>query len=418
MKHECHELRFGDCLTVLKDIETASVDLFYIDPPFFTQKIHALTTRDGSTRYSFKDLWTSREGYGDFLLERMLECRRCLKNSGSLFFHCDENAGHIARLILDQIFQPENFQSEIIWSFKRWSNSKKGLMPSHQTILFYSRSKAFKFNAVTTAYSESTNIDQILQKRVRDERGKAIYARDDEGEPVTNGGKRGVPLGDVWEMPYLNPKARERVGYPTQKPVLLLEKIIELCTDPGDLVVDPFCGSGTTLVAAHLLGRKGVGIDTSQEALALAQQRLISPFKTESRLLDHGRESYVRADLHLLECLKGLEYHAVQRNKGIDAILKEEWHGKPICIRIQRPDETVEDAAIALYNAAERKGGAKLILVVTEPRWGLLGRHNLPASVTLVQSTTAAIHKSLREPSTVEISSSHITIVPPVSQSA
>ena len=102
-------------------------------------------------------------------------------------------------------------------------------MPSHQTILFYSQSEAFKFNTVITSYSESTNIDQILQKRVRDERGKAIYARDQAGDPVTNGGKRGVPLGDVWEIPYLNPKARERVGYPTQKPVLLIERIIEMC---------------------------------------------------------------------------------------------------------------------------------------------------------------------------------------------
>jgi site-specific DNA-methyltransferase (adenine-specific) len=250
---------------------------------------------------------------------------------------------------------------------------------------------------MTTSYSESTNIDQILQKRVRDERGKAIYARDDAGEPLTNGGKKGVPLGDVWEIPYLNPKARERVGYPTQKPVLLMERIIKLCTDPGDLVVDPFCGSGTTLVAAHLLGRRAIGIDSSQDAIDLAQQRLANPIKTESRLLERGRESYVRTDLELLECLKGLAYHPVHRNKGIDAILEEEWSGMPVCIRIQRPDETIEDAAMALYDAAERKGGAKLILVVIEPRWGLLGKQNLPVTVTLVHSTYAAIRKSLRE---------------------
>lgn len=405
MKHQRPELRFGDCFTVLKTLETGSVDLFYIDPPFFTQKVHALTTRDGSARYSFKDLWSSREDYGDFLIDRLRECHRCLKNTGSLFFHCDENASHIVRLVLDQIFRPDNFQSEIIWSFRRWSNSKKGLMPSHQTILFYSRSESFKFNIVTTSYSESTNIDQILQKRARDERGKAIYARDDAGEPMTNGGKRGVPLGDVWEIPYLNPKARERVGYPTQKPVLLMEKIIELCTDHGDLVVDPFCGSGTTLVAAHLLTRRAIGIDSSQEALKLAEQRLANPVKTGSRLLERGRESYVRTDLELLECLKGLGYHPVHRNKGIDAILAEEWYGKPVCIRIQRSDETIEDAATALCNAAERKGGAKLILVVVEPQWRLLGKQDLPATVTLVHSTTAAIRKSLTEPHAIECSS-------------
>ncbi len=397
MKDADNILRLGDCLPVLNKFERGSVDLFYIDPPFFTQKVHALTTRDGGTRYSFRDLWASTEAYGDFLIDRLSECHRCLKETGSLFFHCDDTAGHLARLILDRVFGPENFQAEIIWSFRRWSNSKKGLMPSHQTILFYSRSGAFKFHTLTTAYSESTNLDQILQKRVRDERGKAIYARDDSGEPVTNGAKRGVPLGDVWEIPYLNPKAKERVGYPTQKPVLLLERIIQLCTDPQDLVADPFCGSGTTLVAAHLLGRRAIGIDTSEDALKLAAQRLAAPVRTESRLLERGRQSYVREDLDLLECLKGIGYHPVHRNKGIDAILMEEWHGKPVCIRIQRPDETIEDAAIALCNAAERKGGAKLILVVMEHQWGLLGRANVPASVTLVHSTTAAIRHSLSE---------------------
>jgi site-specific DNA-methyltransferase (adenine-specific) len=392
-----HSLCLGDCLQVLESLENGTVDLFYIDPPFFTQKVHALTTRDGSMRYSFKDLWASKHAYGDFLLARLKECHRCLKETGSLFFHCDDSGGHIARLALDSVFGPENFQAEIVWSFRRWSNSRKGLIPSHQTILFYSRSATFKFNTLTTAYSESTNIDQILQRRMRDERGKAIYARDDSGEPLTNGGKKGVPLGDVWEIPYLNPKARERVGYPTQKPVLLLERIIQLCTEPGDLVVDPFCGSGTTLVAAHLLDRHSIGIDTSEDALKLATERLDKPMRTESRLLERGRESYIRDDLDTLDCLKGIPHHPVQRNKGIDAILFEEWNGKPVCIRIQRSGETIEEAAISLCSAAERKGGAKLILVVVEHQWGLLGKANVPASVTLVDSTTAAIRSALSE---------------------
>ena len=397
MKDAGINLRCGDCFPILQTFESGSVDLFYVDPPFFTQKVHALTTRDGSTRYSFKDIWASTETYGDFLIDRLRECHRCLKDTGSLFFHCDDNAGHLARMILDQVFGPKNFQAEIIWSFRRWSNSQKGLMPSHQTILFYSRSPAFKFNTMTTSYSESTNLDQILQKRVRDERGKAIYARDGSGEPLTNGAKRGVPLGDVWEIPYLNPKAKERVGYPTQKPVLLLERMIELCTAPQDLVVDPFCGSGTTLIAAQLLDRRAVGIDTSGEALKLAAQRLDRPVKTRSRLLERGRQNYLRGDLDMLDCLKGIDYHPVHRNRGIDAILSAEWHGKPVCVRVQRADETIEEAAMALCSAAEGKGGAKLILVVMEQQWGLLGRASVPASVTLVHSTASAIRNALFE---------------------
>src|SRR5262249_11305009 len=201
----------GDCLEILRTIECGTVDLFYIDPPFFTQKMHVLMTRDAKTKYAFTDIWPSRDKYGDFLWDRMRECRRCLKDTGSLFFHCDDNSAHIARVVLDDIFGSTNFQSEIIWNYRRWSNSKKGLLPSHQTILFYSCSDAFKFNTITTPYSESTNLDQILQKRVRDKRGKAIYARDSQGAPITNGAKLGVPLGDVWDIPYLNPKAKERI---------------------------------------------------------------------------------------------------------------------------------------------------------------------------------------------------------------
>jgi len=391
------ELYLGDCLERLRKLETGSVDLFYIDPPFFTQKIHALTTRDGNTRYSFRDLWSSREQYGDFLLDRLRECYRCLKPTGSLFFHCDDNSGHIARVVLDSVFGPENFRSEIVWCYRRWSNARKGLLPSHQTILFYSRSEAFKFNSLTTSYSESTNLDQILQKRARDNRGKAVYARDKNGEPITNGAKRGVPLGDVWNIPYLNPKAKERVGYPTQKPLVLMERIIELSTDPHDFVVDPFCGSGTTLVAAKLLGRHGLGVDISAEAVRLTEQRLAAPVKTESQLMDLGREHYIRNDLEVLEYLKGVPHHVVQRNKGIDAILVDEWRGKPVCLKIQRHDETILDSARALARAAKGKGGSKLILVAVNNCWGLLGDEDLPPGIALVLSTTAAIENILRD---------------------
>ncbi|MCZ2151416.1 MAG: hypothetical protein LC126_27030 [Bryobacterales bacterium] len=391
-------LLLGDCLDVLTGISSELVDLIYVDPPFLTQKVHRLGTRDGKKTYSFKDLWSSSENYGDFLLTRLGECHRCLKNTGSLFFHCDDNSGHIARLVLDDIFGGENFQSEIIWTYKRWSNSRRGLLPSHQTILFYAKTDSFKFNPVVTGYSQSTNIDQILQRRIRDERGKAVYARTETGEPISNGGKKGVPLGDVWEIPYLNPKARERVGYPTQKPVLLLERMIKLCTDPGDVVLDPFCGSGTTIVAAGLLGRAAIGIDNSEEALALARTRLETCAKTSSRLLEIGRDEYVRKDLDLLEHLRGLEFHPVHRNKGLDAILAVEWEGKPIFIRIQRQHETVCEAAVSLSRAARNKGGAKLILIVVdEARQGLFGPEGIPEDVMVVPSAAVEIKRILKD---------------------
>jgi site-specific DNA-methyltransferase (adenine-specific) len=249
-----------------------------------------------------------------------------------------------------------------------------------------------------TNYSETTNLDQILQRRVRDDRGKAVYARTDAGDLILNGAKKGVPLGDVWDIPYLNPKARERVGYPTQKPVLLLERIIGLCTDPNDVVLDPFCGSGTTLVAAILLGRIAIGIDTSEEALSLTRRRLEAPERTTSRVLEIGRDEYARKDIELLENLRGLPFHAVHRNRGIDAILSADWHGKPVCVRIQRPHETIEDAASALCRATECKGDTKLIVVVVDgASRGLLGLDTIPEHVLLIPSAAESIRIALEK---------------------
>lgn len=156
--------------------------------------------------------------YKHFIKERLQECRRVLKNIGIIFVHCDSSASHHIRSLLDEVFGAENFQSEIIWTYRRWSNAKRGLLNAHQTIYFYSKSDTYKFNTLYTDYSPTTNIDQILQERERDEHGKSVYKRDSQGNVVLGREKKGVPLSNVWEIPYLNPKAAERTGYPTQKP--------------------------------------------------------------------------------------------------------------------------------------------------------------------------------------------------------
>ncbi|HHA8825831.1 TPA: site-specific DNA-methyltransferase [Streptococcus pneumoniae] len=250
----------GDNLEILKTIESSSIDLIYMDPPFFTQKTQKLSNNK-NIMYSFEDTWTSIEDYKEFLSVRLEECKRVLKNSGSIFVHCDKIANHHIRLILDNIFGADMFQSEIIWNYKRWSNSKKGLLNNHQNIYFYSKSKDFKFNTIFTEYSSTTNIDQILVERKRDGNSKTIYKVDNNGNYILAKEKNGVPLSDVWNIPFLNPKAKERVGYPTQKPILLLEQIIKIATDKNDIVLDPFCGSGTTLVASKILNRNYMGID-------------------------------------------------------------------------------------------------------------------------------------------------------------
>lgn len=353
----------GDCLKELKKIDDKSVDLVYLDPPFFTQKKHSLKSRDNSKEYSFEDTWESIESYKKYIQERLVECKRVLKDTGSVFLHCDRTASHYLRVALDEVFGTLNFQSEIVWSYRRWSNAKKGLLNSHQIIYFYSKSPHFKFNKTFAAYSPTTNIDQIFQKRVRDENGKTKYKKAENGDYELMEQKSGVPLADVWEIPYLNPKANERVGYPTQKPIVLLERIIQLVTDKGGVVLDPFCGSGTTLVAAALLNRKYIGIDISEDAIELTKKRLANPIKSDSLLLKNGKDSYLNQDKDILGILKTIEAEPVQRNKGIDGFLKIKNAMKPVPVRIQRKSETLENARNLLLKAS-RKNGFKLAVLL------------------------------------------------------
>lgn len=344
----------GDNLEILKNLDAESVDLIYMDPPFFTQKTQKLTNKSNKV-YSFEDNWDSIDSYKLFLKERIRECKRILKKTGSIFVHCDKSANHHIRLILDEVFGDEMFQSEIIWSYKRWSNSKKGLLNNHQNIYFYSKSKQFKFNTIYTEYSSTTNIDQILVERQRNSNSKTIYKVDESGNYVLAKEKKGVPLSDIWNIPFLNPKAKERVGYPTQKPILLLEQIIKIVTDENDIVLDPFCGSGTTLVAAKLLGRRFIGIDSSAEAVEITKSRLNNLIKTNSNILRKGIKAYNNKTDQEETLLKTLKARVVQRNKGIDGFLPNHFRGKPIPIKIQKESESLMDSISLLEKAIQKK---------------------------------------------------------------
>ena len=385
----------GDCLEILPTFKDESVDLIYLDPPFFTNTIQKLKTRDGNKEFSYSDIWKSHEEYAQFLFNRLKELRRVLKSDGSIFVHCDKNSTHIVKTLLDDIFGLKQFQSEIIWYYKRWSNSKKGLLPSHQTIYFYSKTKNFKFKTIYNDYSETTNIDQILQRRVRDKNGKTVYAKDDKGNTINSDIKKGVPLNDVWEIPYLNPKAKERVGYPTQKPILLLERIIEIASNEGDTILDPFCGSGTTLVAGKLNNRKVIGIDKSEEAINLTKSRLNNPIKSESNLLKKGKKAYQNVSNIVEKLLHDIEYVPVQRNNGIDAILKTTYQNSPILIRIQRENETIEEAIKSLNKAVITKQSKKSFLIRTNDVKSLFEHDNKNSNIEIINSTIYEINKLL-----------------------
>lgn len=359
------EVILGDCLENLKKMKSNSIDMIYLDPPFFTQRTQKGIMKNTEKTLEFNDSWQNINEYLDYIKVRLIEMKRVLKNTGSIFLHCDKIASHYLRVLLDEVFGFTNFQSEIIWSYKRWSNSKKGLLNSHQNIYFYSKSKNFKFNTIYTDYSATTNIDQILQQRKRDENGKCVYKRNEEGKIVLDNEKKGVPLSDVWEIPFLNPKAKERVGYPTQKPILLLEKIIEISTDEDDVVLDPFCGSGTTLVASKLLNRKFIGIDMSKDAIEITNSRLENPIKTESELLNKGIEKYQNKSENEISILKAIGAIPVQRNTGIDGFILNKENNQNIAIKIQKNTEGLYEAQKKLAEASKVKECNYKVLIKT-----------------------------------------------------
>ena len=382
-----------DCLTVLRAFSDKSIDMIYLDPPFYSQKKQTLSDSNGK-KYEFSDVWNSRQDYLEYMRIRLIEMKRVLKDTGNIFLHCDTSAGHYLRVLLDEIFGEKNFRSEIIWAYKRWSNSKKGLLPNHQTIYYYSKSDNYKFNTLYTTYSPTTNIDQILQERERNADGKTIYKRDKNGEIVASKEKKGVPISDVWDIPFLNPKAKERTGYPTQKPIELLEKIIEISTDKGDTVLDPFCGSGTTLVSAKLQGRKFIGIDINPEAVSLTKKRLETPSKTCSNLMKVGIDAYKTKTEDELSILRQFDCDIVQRNKGIDAFLKKHYMGHPVAIKIQKKEESLSEAISLLETAAQKKKCSFSVLIINSSEQ-LKSKDNIPSNMIVLQRYQTQLTKQL-----------------------
>lgn len=392
----------GDCLDVLKNWPSNSVGMVYLDPPFFTQKTHTLKSRDLTEEYQFDDKWDDLPHYLQFLRIRLVEIKRVMSDTASVFFHCDRTASHHVRFLLEEIFGSGRFLSEIIWFYRRWSNSQRSLLGSHQTIYMFSKTENYTFHTLTQDYSETTNLDQILQKRFRDADGKTIYARSERGEVILNGPKKGVPLTDVWEIPYLNPKAKERTGYPTQKPLLLLERIIDLASNPGDLVLDPFCGSGTTLVAAASLNRDYLGIDVSERAVQLTLSRLNNPIKSGSNLLKVGRSAYDNLPGYVKDILSELSVKNIQRNSGIDALYDEFIEGRPVVIRVQRKGESLIDAAHRLASAGRKRAAKLMILIQTDLKSDSLLIDLMPEDVKVVKSTKVSISQIVQQCHRVE----------------
>ncbi|MDR3351006.1 MAG: site-specific DNA-methyltransferase [Prevotellaceae bacterium] len=266
-----NKLILGDNLEILKAMDRETVDLIYLDPPFFSNRDYEVIWGDEGEVRSFQDRWAGGiEHYIAWLKERVIEMHRVLKPTGSIFLHCDWHANAYIRVeILDKIFGRSNFRNEIIWHYRRWTGMANTFQKLHDTIYFYSKTDTYIFNPQYTEYTEGSI----------DRKKSGVLHRFKKGnDPVLISDKeldeKGVRENDVWQIPFVAPSAKERIGYPTQKPMALLERIIKCASNEGDLVLDPFMGGGTTIAVADKLNRKWIGIDQSVQAVKVTELRL------------------------------------------------------------------------------------------------------------------------------------------------
>ncbi|MBM3256398.1 MAG: site-specific DNA-methyltransferase [Candidatus Moranbacteria bacterium] len=314
-------LYFGDNLEILrKKIPDETFDLIYLDPPFNSNRSYNVLFREGlqdspAQVKAFEDSWHwNRESKStfDFLVRRtnenianlmqalekvigqndmmaylammtvrLIELRRVLKSTGSIYLHCDPTASHYLKIVLDAIFGKKNFRNEIVWSYNKWAVSQKMFSRNHDIVLFYCKdSESLKFHTLLQPRAESTlkrfGMKKIVSA-VDPKTGKRVPSQVESDE------SEGVKMSDVWQIPILAPVSKERLGYPTQKPEALLERIIQASSKEGDLILDPFCGCGTTVAVAERFKRHWVGIDITALAINLIKRRLKDQFELGSR---------------------------------------------------------------------------------------------------------------------------------------
>ena len=295
----------SDNLEILRGINTGTIDLIYLDPPFNTKKVFTAPIGSSAEGASFKDIFTQEdvkdewvqsikedhdtmyhllnavkniEGrtsynfcYMAYMAIRLIECHRILKETGSVYLHCDQTMSHYLKLLMDCIFGEKNFRNEIVWCYHAGGASKSYFPKKHDTLLVYGRNAQQSTHNILRvpyrdAYAHQENHDESM----------GVYHPD------------GKMLHDWWELSLISSLAKERTGYPTQKPLKLLERIIRASSNQGDIVLDPFCGCATTCVAAEKLGRQWIGVDISIKAYELVQTRIKDEVYAEGLLKGEG----------------------------------------------------------------------------------------------------------------------------------
>ena len=250
-----------DIMELLKSQPDESVDLIYCDILYGT----------GRNFGDFQDLKPIRSEIEAHYLPRLKEMHRVLKSTGSIYLQMDTRINHWMRCLMDDVFGYDKFRNEIAWWYKRWSNISFGFQKMHDVILFYSKDKS-KFNIQYQDYSKPNEIEDTV-RRVVD--GRLVRLKNDDGSfKKRKTENKGVPLHDVWEMQHIQPTAKERIGYQTQKPKALIERIIKASSNEGDTVADYYLGSGTTAVVCKELNRNFIGCDINPKAIEITKARL------------------------------------------------------------------------------------------------------------------------------------------------
>jgi DNA modification methylase len=250
----------------MRQLPSNSIDLFYIDPPFFSGRNYNVIFGDKNEVRSFSDIWEGgMPGYLVWLNARLWEMKRLLKPTGSIFVHLDWHASHYVKVEMDKIFGSDNFANEVIWSYRTGGISKQWFPRKHDSLLLYFRNQAEHFFKPLRGGEFRTlgmNYDEQGRPYKSTKKGRLYF--NEEGPAIT----------DVWEIPFLSTVSDERIGYPTQKPEALLEKVIEACSKEGHVVADIFCGGGTTPAVAQRLNRRWIACDQSRIAVAVTADRI------------------------------------------------------------------------------------------------------------------------------------------------
>ena len=280
---ETSVIHCGDNKDVLADFPSKSIDFIYADPPFFSNRHYEIVWGNGAEMKVFEDRWKGGINvYIQWMEERLVPCLRVLKDTGSLYLHCDWHADAHLRILLDRLFGPRNFRNEIIWHYESGGRASHFYPRKHDVLLWYSKTARYTFlgRNVGVPRNKCQACGTVLPKwnnlKVNvDENGRVYRTIKSAGKIYKYYDDDPTIPSDVWlGINHLQQKDPERLGYPTQKPEALLERVIAAGSRKGDVVLDPFAGGGTTAVVSHRLGRKWIAIDVSPIACRVMQGRL------------------------------------------------------------------------------------------------------------------------------------------------